>query len=166
VRIDRDEWGLQLAEVTAKRGTCLRRQVGCVLTNVAGMVLATGYNGVASGQPHCNSAVPSLYLFADTRTREPLTTFPHACPGVGFPSGQGLDACRAIHAEANALLQCSDVYQIHTCYVTASPCVHCVKLLMNTGCGRIVFREVYPHPAAPDLWADTGGEWIHLMKET
>jgi dCMP deaminase len=58
----------------------------------------------------------------------------------------------ATHAEQNALLQCRDVEQIDTCYTTASPCITCVKLLMNTGCRSIVFAEEYPHPEAMDLW--------------
>jgi hypothetical protein len=40
-----------------------------------------------------------------------------------LPSGTGLDVCEAIHAEQNALLQCKDVEQIDTAYVTAMPCM-------------------------------------------
>ena len=151
-RVTKDEWAMQLAVVTASRATCLRRSVGCVLTNERGHVLATGYNGVASGLPHCKHHD----RFADVG-------FPHACPGAHAPSGQELDGCQAIHAEQNALLQCRDVYSIHTCYVTASPCITCVKLLMNTGCRRIVFCEEYPHIESRRLWVtDPSREWIHL----
>jgi dCMP deaminase len=169
VRISRDEWGLRLAEVTAVRGTCLRRQVGCVLTDSRGRVLATGYNGVASGVLHCNH-------FTGNRVRaDPLALthfredYPYACPGAHKASGTGLDACQAVHAEANACLQCRDVDAAETCYVTTSPCVSCVKMLMNTGCHRVVFREAYPHPSR-DLWVNSfrGGLqrlWIHLPEE-
>lgn len=151
-RITKDEWAMQLAVVTASRATCLRRSVGCVLTNERGHVLATGYNGVASGLPHCKHHDQ----FAEVG-------YPYACPGAHAPSGQGLDGCQAIHAEQNALLQCRDVYAIHTCYVTASPCITCVKLLMNTGCKRIVFREEYPHAESRRLWmTDPSREWVQL----
>lgn len=156
MRPTRDQWAIGLAALTAHRSTCLRRHVGCVLLNDRGHVLATGYNGVAAGLPHCNEV--------EARKNEPkgysVGIYPHACPGAHLPSGQGLDACQAIHAEQNALLQCRDVYAIHTCYVTASPCVTCTKLLLNTSCSRIVFTEPYPHPAAAELWVGAGREWI------
>ena len=90
-------------------------------------------------------------------------TNPHACPGAGAPSGTDLDACEAIHAEANALLQCRNVWEIHTCYVTVSPCVSCVKLLLNPSTERIVFRAPYTHDeAARKLW---GRDWKCIPKE-
>lgn len=162
IKPSRDQWAMQLATVTAQRTTCLRRAVGCVLLNSRGHVLATGYNGVAAGLPHCNEVVwvpnpPTVkHEFSDSET------YPNACSGATAPSGTNLDACQAIHAEQNAMLQCRDVYAIHTCYVTTSPCVTCCKLLLNTGCERIVYVEEYPHSAAKDLWVGAGRTWEHL----
>jgi dCMP deaminase len=156
VRPTRDEWAMALAMVTAKRATCLRRQVGCVLLNARGHVMATGYNGVAAGQPHCN----------EKKVYHEVVTYSHACLGATAPSGQGLDACQAIHAEQNALLQCTDPWSIDACYVTASPCVTCVKLLMNTSCQRIVFAEPYPHSDAELWWIRAGRKWEHLGTES
>lgn len=154
MRPSRDEWALKLALLTAQRTTCLRRAVGCVLLNARGHVLATGYNGVAAGLPHCNEHDPF----------EPVG-HPHACSGAHAPSGLDLDGCQAIHAEQNALLQCRDVHSIHTCYTTASPCMTCVKLLLNTSCARIVFVEEYPHSAARELWLGAGRVWEQLLVE-
>jgi dCMP deaminase len=148
MRPTRDEWALNLAELTSERSTCYRRHVGCVLLNGRGHVIATGYNGVAAGLPHCNEVDPF----------DPVG-MPYICPGAFMESGKGLDSCQAIHAEQNALLQCRDVYTITTCYVTASPCVTCVKLLMNTSCSRIVFLEEYPHKEAEVLWKSAGKIW-------
>lgn len=136
-RPSRDEYFLAMASLVSLRSTCRRRRVGCVLVDSHRHVIATGYNGVASGQPHC---------------------IDKACPGAGYPSGKGLEHCEAIHAEQNALLQCKDTRQIEVAYITASPCTTCVKLFMNTGCKRIVFLEEYPQPAARNLWK---GEWLH-----
>lgn len=157
MRPGRDQWGIELALLTAQRATCLRRSVGCVLINARGHVLATGYNGVASGLPHCNEAITGLGVY------------PNACSGSSSPSGTNLDGCQAVHAEQNALLQCRDVYEIHTCYVTTSPCVTCVKLLMNTSCQRIVFAEEYPQPEAKRLWKSkwpSNQSWDQLVKVT
>lgn len=156
MRPTRDQWGLQLAAVTAQRATCCRRQVGCVLVNARGHVLATGYNGRAAGLPHCNEETLDSYGQGFKV---------HACAAAAAPSGTQLDGCEAIHAEQNALLQCRDVHAIHTAYVTASPCVTCVKLLLNTSCERVVFLEEYSHVAAKELWAKGRrelGTWLHM----
>lgn len=147
MRLTVDEWALQLAVVTAQRSTCLRRHVGCVLLDEHNHVLSTGYNGVASGAMHCNEYIPDLHVY------------PFACAGAKAKSGTDLDACEAIHAEQNALLQCRDVHALVTAYVTTSPCVTCVKLLLNTGCQRIVFLDEYPHEAAKRLWVTNGRVW-------
>lgn len=131
MRPDQDSYFIQMALLISTRSTCPRASHGCVLVNKRNHVLATGYNGPPVGQPHC--------------TDEP-------CPGASAPSGSSLDLCMATHAEANALLQCRDVWEIKTAYITASPCIFCLRLLMNTGCERIVFLSKYPHPEAQGLW--------------
>lgn len=143
MRITKDEMFIQMARTLAKATTCLRRGVGCVLVDNKHSVIATGYNGVARGQAHCNQPTPIGYQYA--------------CKGAFAESGKDLDLCEAIHAEQNALLQCADVDKIHICYVTTSPCVHCMKLLMNTGCKIIVTDTIYSEEAV-NLWKRHGGE--------
>jgi dCMP deaminase len=140
---------MEVARVTAKRASCLRRAVGCVLLDSDGFILSTGYNGVAAGQPHCNRQAQDTWPDGD-----PLgpVQYPSACPGAFAQSGTNLDGCHAIHAEQNALLRCADVRRIHSCFVTASPCMTCTKLLMNTSCERIIFDQPYPHSEAELLW--------------
>jgi len=135
-RVTRDQLGLLLATAWSLRGTCARRRVGCVLIDADGRPVGSGYNGPASGLPHCTDA---------------------PCPGVGLKSGVGLSVCEAIHAEINALTYCPDPRLVHTVYVTASPCIDCVKVLMNTSAKRIVFVEPYAHDApARDMWIKSG----------
>lgn len=138
-----DEYWSKIAAIVAERGTCPRRTVGAVLVTADNRVLSTGYNGKAAGLPNCVD---------------------HNCAGASYPSGQGLDQCEALHAEQNALMYCSDVRLIHTCYTTASPCISCVKMLMGTGCRRIVFTQEYPHSSSKDLWLSShpDREWIAL----
>lgn len=161
MRLNRDKWALKLALLTAQRTTCCRRAVGCVLLNASGHVLSTGYNGVAAGLPHCNHDVDEVLWDGLAGVK----IFPHACSGAMAPSGTNLDGCQAIHTEQNALLQCRDIYQIRTAYVTASPCVTCCKLLLNTSCERIVYVEEYPHSAARDLWTGAGRSWEQILVE-
>lgn len=137
-RMSIDEYFMRIAHLVAERGTCRRRKVGCVLADAKGRVLATGYNGTPPGFPHCTD---------------------HPCPGVNYVSGEGLNACWAQHAEANAVVFCLDLLRVHTCYSTASPCESCVKLLLNTPCRRIVYAHDYPGMAR-EWWLRAEREWV------
>jgi len=136
MRPSRDRVNLDIAKTVSERATCFRRKVGCVLVNSKGHILSTGYNGVAAGLQHCEGK--------------------HKCKGSDSPSGTDLDKCEAVHAEQNALLQCKDVYEIDVCYTTTQPCIHCIKLLLNTSCRIIVFSEAYHHKDAERLWREAG----------
>ena len=170
MRPSKDKTLLDIASVLAKRGSCIRKQVGCVLVDELGQILSTGYNGVARGLPHCNDkgkwiTNPILlkedgtYRKAEHWERPEVPTYPHKCAGADHDSGQGLEICEAIHAEQNALLQCADVQKIHTVYVTVSPCRHCMKLIMNTSAKRVVFLNEYSQ-SSKDLAEKAGIEWI------
>ena len=140
-RPSKDEYFMDMALLVSERSTCLRRKVGAVLINKRKHVLATGYNGVASGQPHCLD-IP--------------------CIGANSASGTDLDLCEAVHAEQNALLQCRNVFEIDTCYVTVSPCMTCTKLLLNTSCQTIVFEEDYVDQKARLLWERHDRKWVRI----
>lgn len=140
-RPDIDNYFISMAVLASSRATCSRRKVGAILVNSRMHVISTGYNGVASGMTHC---------------------IEKRCPGADAASGTGLEMCEAIHAEQNALLQCNDVHEIYAAYVTTSPCVTCTKLLLNTGCRKIVFLQEYPQPMAKQLWTRSHREWIQF----
>ena len=130
-----DEYFIIQAMHASSRGSCIRRRVGCILTNDRNNVIATGYNGPPSGEPNC--------------TEQP-------CEGARAASGTNLHLCRAVHAEHNAIKQCPNIFQIETAYATASPCGMCIDKLLQTSCQRIVFLQEYPHPESMIRWAETG----------
>lgn len=163
-----DEYFLQMAELASRRATCLRRSVGCVIVDRMNHVLSTGYNGVAKGLPHCNQ-VTEQRPFVEVHGRpsehweiDPIPVHGHACAGASCKPGEGLHLCEAIHAEANALVQCRDISAINTVYCTASPCVHCMRLILGTAAKRIVFRTEYPHAESKELAKRAGIEWVRL----
>jgi dCMP deaminase len=121
-RLSKDETFVRMAIILSKRSTCLRRNVGCILVDKYNHIIGSGYNGNASGLIHCIDI---------------------ACPGATLPSGEGLNICEAIHAEQNALMQCIDVQAITTIYTTSFPCMHCLKMLLNTSCKHIVYYHRY-----------------------
>jgi dCMP deaminase len=138
-RPSKHETFLEIAKTVSEQATCIRRNVGCVLVNSKNHILATGYNGVPAGAVHC------LDL---------------PCSGAEFPSGEGLNSCEAIHAEQNALLQCKDIYDIEKCYCTVSPCMTCVKLLLNTSCSILIFPTLYTDLEPLELWKKSEREYI------
>jgi dCMP deaminase len=137
-RPSRDAYFIAMVALVATRATCIRRKVGCILVNEQGHVLATGYNGVCAGAVHC---------------------IDKPCAGANQPSGQGLHLCEAIHAEQNALIQCRNINEIHTAYVTSSPCISCMRLLANTSVTRIVFSERYPHVESERIASSRNIAW-------
>lgn len=136
MRPDKDLYFMRMARLAATRTTCLRRAVGCVLTDELGRVLSTGYNGVPRGAPHCNELVIDLTPVVTAGFS--IDTYPNACEGASLSGGARHDLCGAVHAEQNAILQCRDPDRIHSVYVTVAPCDPCLKLLINTGMKRLV----------------------------
>ncbi|MFH1414431.1 MAG: cytidine/deoxycytidylate deaminase family protein [Candidatus Omnitrophota bacterium] len=129
-----DEYFLEMANLVAKRATCLRRRVGAVIVKDK-RILATGYNGVPSGLRHCLDV---------GCIRKKLK----------IPSGERHELCRALHAEQNALIQAS-LYGVSlkgsTLYATNQPCVICAKMLINAGIKEIVAGCGYPDKMAMDF---------------
>ena len=163
MRPSKDDYFMGLAKLAAQRTTCIRRGVGCVLVNERGHILSIGYNGVAAGLPHCNELKPGLDAWQQTEALPEY--FPHACAGHNLPPGQ--DSCGAVHAEVNAVLQCRDPWAIAAAYVTLSPCVPCLKLLLNTSCKEIVFLAEHAGPngsMSQDLWLRAGRTWRKIER--
>ena len=128
-RIDTDKYFLEIARTVAKRSTCMRRSVGCVLVDSQNHIVATGYNGVPTKFTHCLDS---------------------PCEGAFSLSGTDLDLCNALHAEVNAFLQLrSD--DVLTAYLTVSPCFSCAKMLANSNVKRLVAAELYVHEQAINL---------------
>lgn len=145
-RLSWDEYFMEIARVVAERSTCVRAKVGCVIVRDRSIV-ATGYNGAPTGMPHCTEVGCLIYHSED-------------------PDGNPEENCfRTIHAEINAISQAarrgvaidrSDVYATH------SPCMHCLKTLLNTGISRIVFAKPYKLDRAAYFLQHTATEFVHL----
>ena len=134
-----DEYFLKIASVVAERSTCHRHHVGAVAVRDK-HILATGYNGAASGVKDCLE----LGCLRDE---------------LNIPSGTRHEICRGIHAEQNAIIQAS----LHgvslegaTVYVTHSPCILCAKMLVNAKIKRFGTFGKYADDAFLDLFKEAG----------
>lgn len=138
-----DRYFLDLARLVASRSTCLRRRVGAVLIRDR-HILTTGYNGAPRGLPHC------LELGCLREANR-------------VPSGERHELCRAIHAEANAIIQAA-LHGVSTAgatlYSTTAPCSICARMLVNAGVTRVVCEEDYPDPLATDILHGAGVEVV------
>ena len=134
-----DDYFMSIAEQVAGRSTCLRRSIGAVLVKDK-RILATGYNGTASGLAHCEEV-------GCIREQQ------------NIPSGSRHELCRGIHAEQNAVIQAAKhgiAMDGATAYCTHQPCVLCAKILLNAGVVEIVYREPYPDPLSEEMLAEAG----------
>lgn len=129
-----DEYFMEMAEVVSKRSTCLRRNVGAILVKDK-HILSTGYNGAPKGMSHC-SEIGCLRLEQN------------------IPSGERHELCRGLHAEQNAIIQAA-VFGISikdsVLYCTNTPCVVCVKMLINAGVREIIYAGEYPDALAKKM---------------
>ncbi|MBK5261881.1 MAG: dCMP deaminase family protein [Peptostreptococcaceae bacterium] len=144
-----DEYFMEMAALTSKRSTCMRRQVGAVIVKDK-HIIATGYNGAPRGVKHCEERGGCL--------REKLDV----------PSGERHELCMAVHAEQNAIIQAATLGQSiegGVMYVTNQPCVICSKMIINAGIKRIVVREGYPDQLARDILAEAGLRIVMLGEQ-
>ena len=137
-----------MTKLTAKRSTCLRRQVGAVLVKDT-RVIATGYNGAPSGVTHCE-------VTGCLRQK------------LNVPSGERHELCRGLHGEQNAIIQAA----LHgvstegaTIYCTTKPCSICTKMIINAKISKIVYEEHYDDALADELLKDTDIRVLKFKKE-
>lgn len=105
---------LRMARIWAENSYCKRRQVGALVVKEK-TIISDGYNGTPSG--------------FENVCEEDNVTKPYV-----------------LHAEANAitkLARSNNNSEGSTLYVTASPCIECAKLIIQSGIKRVVYAEKY-----------------------
>jgi dCMP deaminase len=116
---------MKIAEVVSLRSTCIKRKVGAVLVKDS-HILSTGYNGAPTGFTHCTS---------------------ETCLRKNLEPGNQPELCRGVHAEINCIIQAAihgtSINGDTTLYSTTFPCMSCLKLIINAGVKRLVYKEDY-----------------------
>lgn len=137
MRIDKDNYYLDIAEVVLERSTCLRRQYGTVIVK-NDEIISTGYNGAPRGSINCCDR--------GMCRREELN----------IPHGNNYELCESVHGEANAIISASRKDMIgSTLYLTGieqcrgtlkdyvkdiEPCMMCKRLIINAGIKEVIVR--------------------------
>jgi len=128
---------MRMARIWAENSYCERRKVGALLVKNK-MIISDGYNGTPSG-------------------------FENKCEDEN-----NVSKAYVLHAEANAI---SKVARSHnssdnaTLYVTASPCMECSKLIIQSGIRRVVYCNRYHNTDGLDLLKRAGIELVYIDPE-
>lgn len=131
-----DERYLAMARIWSLNSYCVRRQVGALMVKDK-MIISDGYNGTPSG--------------FENVCEEGDRTKPYV-----------------LHAEANAISKVAKSNNSSmgaTMYITASPCIECAKLIIQSGISRVVYSEEYRSPEGIDLLRRAGIE-VDQVDET
>lgn len=134
-RRDKINYYLDIAETVIERGTCLRRNYGCIIVK-NDEIISTGYTGAPRGRANC---IDLGYCM-----REKLN----------IPRGQMYEKCRSVHSEMNACLSAARKDTIGaTMYLVgkdrktggvvenSNSCAMCKKIIINAGIEMVVVRD-------------------------
>ena len=124
---------LDIAAAVAARSTCIRRQYGAVIVK-NDTIVSTGYNGTARGLINCCD-LTECYREAHN-----------------IPHGQQYEKCKAVHAEANAIINASREEMCGAILFLAgfengermknpTPCEMCSRMITNSGIRRVISCE-------------------------
>ena len=136
-QLELDKRYLRMARIWAENSYCTRRKVGALIVKDK-MIISDGYNGTPSG-------------FENVCELDNGTTKPYV-----------------LHAEANAITKIaksSNNSDGATLYVTASPCLECSKLIVQSGIRRVVYSEAYRLTDGIDLLKRAGVEVVFIELE-
>lgn len=122
-----DEYFMEITRAVAKRSTCDRGKVGCVIAKNK-QILVSGYAGSPKGLPHCDEVG-------------------HQMKSIIHEDGTQTQHCvRTAHAEQNAICQAAKLgiaIEGATLYCRMTPCSTCAKMIINSGISRIVCEKKY-----------------------
>lgn len=124
---------LDIAAAVSARSTCIRRQYGAVIVK-NDTIVSTGYNGTARGLINCCD-LNECYREAHN-----------------IPHGQQYEKCKAVHAEANAIINASREEMCGAILFLAgfengermknpTPCEMCSRMITNSGIRRVISCE-------------------------
>lgn len=135
LRREKNNYYLDIAEAVSGRGTCLRRNYGCIIVK-NDEIIATGYTGAPRGRKNCTDLG---FCYREK---------------VNIPRGQMYEKCRSVHAEMNAIISAprkdmieSIMYIVGKNYIdgeyvnNANSCSICKRLIINAGISKVYIRD-------------------------
>lgn len=124
---------LRMARIWSENSYCKRLQVGAIVVKNQ-MIISDGFNGTPSGFEN---------VCEDNDVTKPYV----------------------LHAEANAITKLARSHNSSdgaTLYVTASPCLECSKLIIQSGIRRVIYCDQYRLQDGIDLLRRAGIEVVQM----
>ena len=151
------DYYMDVAERTSKLSYAIRLQVGAVIVK-DNRILSYGYNGMPSGWD--NECEYKEYMIRDAGGRSSPNEIEEQWPYQEWveketPAGEkwGHDARyrlvtkdEVLHAESNAIAKVSgstESSQDATMFCTHAPCIHCAKIIWQSGIKNLFYRDTY-----------------------
>ena len=116
-----DETFMDIVHIIAKRSTCIKKQVGCLIVKNDN-IISIGYNGVPSKMEHC----------IDHWKNESDLEFHHEWSNIN-----------EVHAEMNAILRSKTDLSDAIIYTLFSPCIHCAKCIVSSKIKKVIYQKEY-----------------------
>lgn len=118
---------MDMAKRVGEMSYAKRRQVGCIIEK-DGRIISMGWNGMPAGW---DNECEDLVIWKD---------------GKQLSTAILVTKDEVLHAESNAiakLAKSNESGQGATLYVTCAPCIHCAKLIYQSGISKVIFLEEY-----------------------
>lgn len=113
-----NEYFMGVATLSSKRSKDPNTQVGACVVNEDKRIIGIGYNGFPMG---CND---SEFPWGKQNENYLNTKYPYV-----------------VHAEPNAILNCTSSLKGATLYVTLFPCNECAKLIIQSGIKHVIYAS-------------------------
>jgi dCMP deaminase len=120
-----DDYFKEIVCVTAKRSSCNRLNVGCILVKDK-RIIAQGYNGFLPGCPHKS-------IIRDNHEQSTV----HAEQNTIADCAKRTVSCLG-----------------STAYITHYPCINCAKILLASGINEIKYINDYKNDELVDIFAN------------
>lgn len=156
---------MQVAELTGKLSYAVRRQVGAVIVK-DNRILSYGYNGMPTGWENVceNKDYMSIdaggWLNPDEINQQwPFQEWREMVTDDGQIYGYNaryrlVTKDEVLHAESNAIAKVSGSTESSegaTLFVTTAPCIHCAKMIFQSGIKSVYYRDSYRDSSGIDF---------------
>lgn len=133
---------MDVAQLTSTLSYATRLQVGAVIVK-GHKILATGYNKMPAGwDNNCEDEIGHVLDDANNIVETRLKT-----------------KQEVLHAEMNCLMKVAsstESSENSTMFCTHAPCIHCAKLIYQSGIGSLYYRNTYRDTAGLEFLEKSG----------
>jgi dCMP deaminase len=164
------DYYMDVAERTGKLSHAIRRQVGAVIVK-DNRILSYGYNGMPTGWPNeCEYkeylpfGASAIYSPEEIEEQWPYEEWVEKESSTGekweYQARYKLvTKLETLHAESNAIAKVSgstESSENATLFCTTAPCIHCAKMIFQSGIKNVYYRDTYRDSNGIDFLEKSG----------